>query len=58
MPEDVIDLLPPTGACSFEETIFPRLASEGRLACEIVDFDFFDIGTPEEMERTVSGLAD
>jgi len=52
MPSSVIDILPPTGACSFEETIFPRLAAEGRLACEIVDLEFFDIGTPEELERT------
>ena len=52
MPADVIDLLPPSGACSFEETIFPRLAAKGRLACEIVDLNFYDIGTPEELERT------
>ena len=58
MPADVIDLLPPSGACSFEETIFPRLAAEGRLACEIVDLNFLDIGTPEELERTVRGLVD
>jgi NDP-sugar pyrophosphorylase family protein len=58
MPSTVIDLLPSAGACSFEETIFPRLASEGRLACEIVGLDFFDIGTPEELARTVSGLVD
>jgi NDP-sugar pyrophosphorylase family protein len=58
MPADVIDLLPPSGACSFEETIFPRLAAERRLACEIVDLEFFDIGTPEELERTVRGLVD
>jgi NDP-sugar pyrophosphorylase family protein len=58
MPADVIDLLPLSGACSFEGTIFPRLAAEGRLACEIVDLDFFDIGTPEELERTVRGLVD
>jgi len=56
MPSSVIDLLPPSGACSFEETIFPRLAAEKRLAAEIVDLDFFDIGTPEELERTKNGL--
>jgi NDP-sugar pyrophosphorylase family protein len=49
-------MLPTTGACSFEETIFPRLAAEGRLACEIVNHDFFDIGTPEELARTIRGL--
>ena len=58
MPSSVIDRLPSAGACSFEETIFPRLAAEGRLACEIVDLDFFDIGTPEELARTISGLVD
>jgi NDP-sugar pyrophosphorylase family protein len=52
MPSSVIDLLPQRGACSFEETIFPVLARERRLAAEIVDLDFFDIGTPEELART------
>jgi NDP-sugar pyrophosphorylase family protein len=58
MPSSVIDLLPPSGPCSFEESIFPRLAAERRLACEIVGLDFFDIGTPEELARTISGLVD
>jgi len=58
MPSSVIDLLPPTGPCSFEESIFPILAAERRLACEIVDLNFFDIGTPEELSRTTSGLVD
>jgi len=58
MPSNVIDLLPPAGPCSFEETIFPLLAAERRLAAEIVDRDFFDIGTPEELTRTIRGLKD
>jgi NDP-sugar pyrophosphorylase family protein len=58
MPSSVIDLLPHSGPCSFEESIFPRLAAERRLACEIVDLNFFDIGTPEELARTASGLVD
>jgi len=58
MPSSVIDLLPPSGPCSFEETIFPLLAAERRLAAEIVDRNFFDIGTPEELARTSSELAD
>jgi NDP-sugar pyrophosphorylase family protein len=58
MPSTVIDLLPPSGPCSFEESIFPLLAAERRLACEIVDLNFFDIGTPEELARTASGLID
>ena len=56
MPSTVIDLLPTEGACSFEEIVFPRLAAERRLAYEIVDLDFFDIGTPEELERTRAAL--
>src|SRR3954449_4598865 len=58
MPTSIIDLLPASGPCSFEESIFPLLASERRLACEIVDQNFFDIGTPEELARTTSGLVD
>jgi NDP-sugar pyrophosphorylase family protein len=58
MPSSVIDLLPPSGPCSFEESIFSRLAAERRLACEIVDLNFFDIGTPEELARTNRGLVD
>lgn len=56
MPASVIDLLPQHGACSFEEIVFPLLASKGRLAAEIVDLDFFDIGTPEELARTRAAL--
>jgi NDP-sugar pyrophosphorylase family protein len=56
MPANVIDLLPKQGPCSFEEIVFPRLTAEGRLAAEIVDLDFFDIGTPEELARTRAAL--
>lgn len=55
MPAEVIDWLPERG--SFEEVVFPRLAAERRLACEVVDLDFCDIGTPEELERTRRMLA-
>ena len=58
MPSSVIDLIPPTGPCSFEEVIFPLLAAQRRLACEVVDLDFFDIGTPEELARTMCELVD
>src|SRR5947209_1640422 len=58
MPSSIIDRLAPSGACSFEESIFPLLAAKRRLACEIVDLNFFDIGTPEELSRTNSGLVD
>src|SRR3954467_6674447 len=56
MPLSVIDLLPEHGACSFEEVIFPVLAAERRLAAEIVDLDFYDIGTPDELARTRAKL--
>jgi NDP-sugar pyrophosphorylase family protein len=56
MPSDVIDLLPRTGPCSFEEIVFPTLAKQRRLACEVVNHDFFEIGTPDELERTRRAL--
>lgn len=57
MPATVIDSLPPKGACSFEEVIFPRLANEQQLACEVVSHDFVEIGTPEDLARTRTVLA-
>lgn len=50
MPSEVLDWLPERG--SFEEIVFPRLIAERRLACEVVDLNFCDIGTPEELART------
>jgi NDP-sugar pyrophosphorylase family protein len=55
MPSSVIDWLPEKG--SFEEIVFPRLAADRRLAYEIVDQNFLEIGTPEELERTRKALA-
>ncbi|MDQ6799961.1 MAG: sugar phosphate nucleotidyltransferase, partial [Acidobacteriota bacterium] len=55
MPSSVIDWLPENG--SFEEIVFPRLAKERALACEVVDQNFFEIGTPEGLERTRKALA-
>jgi NDP-sugar pyrophosphorylase family protein len=57
MPASTIDLLPANSACSFEETVFPRLAEERRLACEVVDQNFFGIGTPEELRRAEAALS-
>lgn len=51
-----IDLLPSSGPCSFEEIVFPALARERRLGCEIVNHDFFEIGSPEELKRTREAL--
>jgi NDP-sugar pyrophosphorylase family protein len=50
MPAEVVEWLPERG--SFEETVFPRLIAERRLAYELVDQNFCDIGTPEELART------
>ncbi|HVE71262.1 MAG TPA: sugar phosphate nucleotidyltransferase [Thermoanaerobaculia bacterium] len=56
MLASTIDLLPETGPCSFEEIVFANLAEHGGLEAEIVDHDFFDIGTPEELEKTRKAL--
>ena len=57
MHASAIDLLPKSGACSFEEIVFPALARERRLACEIVDHNFYEIGSPEELAKTRAALA-
>ncbi|HYI07519.1 MAG TPA: sugar phosphate nucleotidyltransferase [Thermoanaerobaculia bacterium] len=51
-----LDMLPSKGACSFEEIVYATLARRGELAAEIVDHDFYDIGTPDELARTRSAL--
>ncbi len=56
MSSGTLDLLPESGACSFEEIVFPVLASRGELEAEIVDLDFLDIGTPDERARTRAAL--
>jgi NDP-sugar pyrophosphorylase family protein len=56
MHTDTIELLPRHGACSFEELVYATLAARGELAAEIVDHDFYDIGTPEELARTRAAL--
>ena len=55
MPSGVIDWLTQKG--SFEEIVFPRLARELRLASEIVNHNFYEIGTPEDLEKTRKALA-
>ena len=52
----VLDLLPKSGACSFEQIVYGELAQRGELEAEIVDHDFFDIGEPEELARTRAAL--
>ena len=56
MQTSTLDLLPQHGACSFEEIVYATLAQRRELACEVVDLDFFDIGTPEELARTRAAL--
>lgn len=56
MHTSTLDLLPRSGACSFEEIVYATLARRGELACEVVDLNFFDIGTPEELARTRAAL--
>ncbi len=56
MEARTIDLLPATGACSFEEIVFPALARGAALEAEVVGHEFFDIGTPDELARTRAAL--
>lgn len=51
-----LDLLPPSGPCSFEEIVYAALASRGELEAEVVGLDFYDIGTPGELARTRAAL--
>ena len=55
MPASVIDWLPQRG--SFEEIVFSRLAKERQLGVEIVDHNFYEIGTPDELAKTRKALA-
>jgi NDP-sugar pyrophosphorylase family protein len=57
MPASVVDFLPSSAPSSFEESVFPPLAARLRLACEVVDQQFHEIGTPEELARTRAALA-
>ena len=54
MPATVIDFLPERG--SFEEIVFPRLAADRELACEVVGRDFVEIGTPEALANARATL--
>jgi NDP-sugar pyrophosphorylase family protein len=56
MLTSTIDILPPNGPCSFEEIVYANLAEHGQLEAEIVDHDFCDIGTPEELAKTRAAL--
>jgi mannose-1-phosphate guanylyltransferase len=56
MRREVIDLLPPQGACSFEQEVYSTLAARRELEAEIVNHEFFDIGTPDELRKTRADL--
>lgn len=56
MDIETIDILPPEGACSFEEIVYSGLAQRGEMSAEIVNLDFYDIGTPAELARTRDAL--
>jgi NDP-sugar pyrophosphorylase family protein len=56
MRRDVIDLLPPHGPCSFEQEVYSKLAVLRELEAEVVNHDFYDIGTPEELSKTRADL--
>lgn len=49
---EVLDLLPPDRPCSFEAEVYSKLAVRRELEAEVVDREFFDIGTPAELART------
>lgn len=51
MRREVLDLIPPDGACSLETEIFPHLAKTGRLRGTVLDGYFIDIGVPEDYRR-------
>jgi NDP-sugar pyrophosphorylase family protein len=46
------------GASSLERDLFPRLASEGRMAAHLARGRFIDIGTPQSYRDSQSTLAD
>lgn len=53
---EVIDLVPAHGAASFEQEVYSKLAVRRELEAEVVDHDFYDIGTPEELAKTRADL--
>lgn len=53
---EVIDLIPPGGVCSFEQEVYTKLAARRELEAEVVNHEFYDIGTPEELAKTRADL--
>ncbi len=56
MLASTVELLPTAGACSFEEIVYANLAEHGQLEAEVVDHQFYDIGTPDELAHTRASL--
>ncbi len=56
LKREVIDLVPPAGACSFEQEVYTQLAARRELEAEVVNHEFYDIGTPEELAKTRADL--
>jgi NDP-sugar pyrophosphorylase family protein len=52
----VLDVLPDSGVCSFESSVYPKLAIKRELYSEEVDQNFFDIGNPADLARTRARL--
>ncbi len=55
LKSEVIDLLP-EGRSSLEQIVYRHLAERGELESEVVNYDFYDIGTPAELARTRAAL--
>jgi mannose-1-phosphate guanylyltransferase len=51
-----ISLLSPGRRCSFEQEVFPRLIAQRQLKAWPTDELFFDMGTPDGMQRLESYL--
>ena len=56
MRHEVIDLLPSDVVCSFEQEVYSKLATRRELEAEVVNHEFYDIGTPEELAKTRADL--
>jgi len=56
LKREVVDLVPPAGVCSFEQEVYATLASRRELEAEVVNHEFYDIGTPEELAKTRADL--
>ncbi|HSP33286.1 MAG TPA: sugar phosphate nucleotidyltransferase [Thermoanaerobaculia bacterium] len=56
LQRDVVDLVPPSVVCSFEQEVYTQLAARRELEAEVVNHDFYDIGTPEELAKTRADL--